>query len=256
MKLIKWKVSDGARLLDCGSTWSESEREVLDSLLARELGKFDVKPERSYRLEAGGLVCSSFGDEFERSRGAGYIDDHAMETSGHLFAPPKVEGLPCPHRRMNLDHVGDDGNVYPVCNDCGWTAPTPCRKLSPEELQERADAAHDKDREREDRALEEALRAVGQKAVRSIIQDALERIVGAVPVQSGFVPRDAIRIPRKHARCASPSDHKVVEHRRPDLNGVQYYCRACDGAYFYSDMDRLNLRFPLTEADIRERLSR
>lgn len=231
MKLIKWKVSDGARLLDCGSKWAESEKVVLDELLAGELGKFDVKPERSYRLEAGGLCCSSFGDEFERSRGAGYMDDHAVEPSGHLFAPPKVAGLPCAHPSMNRD-VWIDGNKYPGCDDCDFVAPYPVYL-----------GVHpDRDREREDRVLEEALKAVGQTIVRKVVQDALEKVVGAVPVQGKL--------------CADPAHHRVVAHHRADYSYTQYYCRLCDASHIISDAEHTLSRVPIDDWEIRRRLSR
>lgn len=251
MKLIKWKVSDGARLLDCGSKHAESERLVLDELLNGELGKFQPRADRSYTLQAGDLLASAYGDEFQRVREAHVMNEKetALE-GGHLFAPPKVAGLPCAHPSMNRDHVGDDGMLYPACDDCDFVAPYPVypgvhpdrdRKKSAEELQEQADAAHDTDREREDRALDGAIKAVGQRVVRSIIQDALERVLGAVPVSVGTM-------------ICPPEDHKVVAHRHEELQGESYYCVVCSARYLWSDTERYLARVPLTEADIRRRM--
>jgi hypothetical protein len=241
MKNVKWKVALGSRVLDCGTKRSESERLVLDELLNGELGKFPVVPDQSYTLEAGDLLASAYGDEFQRVREAHVMDEKEMDVSGgHLFAPPPVPGLPCAHPSMNRD-AWIDGEKHAACDDCDYVAPDPVmkRKWKPPAIeQEIADADHD--RKREDRALEGAIKAVGGRVVRSIIQEALERVLGAVPAKS--------------ATLCHPEDHKVVAHRHEELAGESFYCVVCGARYLHSDQERLMSRVPWTEADIRRRM--
>lgn len=277
MKKIKWKVTCRGAYVDSGSVEAEGDREALDAVLAREVGSFPVAPEKSYAITAGSLTASAYGDEFEAVRGAAYLDDKPeVDGGGHLFAPPKVAGLPCAHPSMNRD-VWIDGEKYAQCDDCDFVAPDPVVRRKDDPLGDVQGAIRamdsdasgvDLDRLREDRELARAIekaaadgdldpasardllkgivQGVARATVRKLAEEALRKALEAVPV-GGFVPRST--------PCA-PSDHKVVEHRREEVQGTSYYCRACDGHFLLADVDQVMRRVPFTEAEIRERLSR
>lgn len=276
MKLVKWKVSEGSRLLDAGSKWSESDRLVLDEILAREVGSFDVKPERSYRIEAGELIASSYGDEFERTREAAYLDDAQPLVTGHHFGPPPgaIEALPesvkeklaerlaekrlgvlgCPHRDMNDEElVGSE--VHAKCADCGFVDPKPCRRatfsermclkpvgrrrgLTEEELQSQADALGDSDRAREERMLRNIGRAVAKDLAKKVLNDLLAKnpVVVSPPCK--------------------PSDHRIVEEQRPTENMTRFHCVVCKRDLTMADVELRSIYPNALEPIVRDRLTR
>lgn len=63
--MTKWSVRTGGRLLDCGDALG-ADRNVLNRILARELGKFEVRASDCYAIIAGGCAASCYGDEFVR----------------------------------------------------------------------------------------------------------------------------------------------------------------------------------------------
>lgn len=203
LKLVKWKVSDGARLLDCGSTHAASERVVLDRILQRSLGKFEPRADRSYRIEAGGLTASSYGDEFAAVAEAAELDETKPLVGGHLFAPPSgvLDAIPgakayldekaaerlldakpsCGHASMNRD-VWRGPNKHAGCDDCDYVHPVPVmtRPLSAEELQSQADAEDDGDSDRA-REAREVLHEIGRTITRTLIGRAMETVLGRAP---------------------------------------------------------------------------
>lgn len=94
---VKWKVCLGSAVLDMGVA-EGSERDILARILARELGQFDLREDRSYAITVGGLCASAYGDEFSRVAGAAEIDEaklaEARAAAGeaapaHLFPVPR-----------------------------------------------------------------------------------------------------------------------------------------------------------------------
>lgn len=81
--MVKWSVRSRGVLLDCGDAVG-GERGVLDRILARELGKFDVRADECYALVAGGCAASVFGDEFARVLASPHNGDGEAEPIDHL----------------------------------------------------------------------------------------------------------------------------------------------------------------------------
>jgi hypothetical protein len=256
MKNVKWKVSRGSTLLDCGSKPSESERLVLDELLNGELGKFPVVPDQSYTLEAGDLLASAYGDEFQRVREAHVMDEKEMDVSGgHLYAPPPVPGLPCAHPSMNRDHVGDDGMLYPACDSCDHVSPTPARralfserykagkvrKMTAEEIQEQADADHDRKREAKV-VMDEMLRRVASGIAGEAISRVLGRALadGSIDLGGGDILAPGAL---KREPCA-PHAHRVVQHRVEDTCVTNFHCLICQRAYAVNDQQMVLGNWP------------
>jgi hypothetical protein len=263
MKKINWKVTCRGAYVDSGSVVAEGDREALDAVLAREVGSFPVKPDQPYTIQAGDLLASSYGDEFDAVRGAAYLDDTKVEPSGHLYAPPPVPGLPCAHPSMNRDHVGDDGMLYPACDDCDYVAPTPARralfserykagkvrKLTAEELQEQADADHDRKREAKV-VMDEMLRRVAGEAINRVLGRALAD--GSIDLGGGDILAPGAL---KREPC-EPHAHRVTSYRREETQVTTYRCVICERAYAVNDQQMALGNWPGgLEQDIRRILS-
>jgi len=293
-KNIPWKVTLKGRHLDSGSMKAGSAREVLDAVLAREVGEFLIKPEESYTIQAGDLLASSYGDEFEALRGASYLDETKLEPSGHLFGPAIAA---CPgggEHDMNGDHLDPlTGDLYPKCRKCGLTGEEPCRRaLSPEELQSQADALGgdpvswdnpsadplgdvqraiadmDPDRVREDREIARAIEkasadgdldpAAARDLLKAIAQGVARKVVRKLA-------EDAMRKaisgtfnidPTKHLgpRCATPADHRLYRGRNEAMSAEEFGCLKCGKRYLMPDSAIISGGFDL-ETAAREALS-
>ena len=83
MKRIRWKVESEGRMLASGQMEATDDKECLGRLLLGE-GGFAIEPNRCYQIQAGELVTSSFGDEFELTAGAITGLDDIREKQGRL----------------------------------------------------------------------------------------------------------------------------------------------------------------------------
>lgn len=77
MKQIQWKLYEGRNLLQAGSVVAESDHDAMALVLVGAHSQ-KLKDDVSYRIEAGELLASSFGDEFGATAGCVGNDDAGL----------------------------------------------------------------------------------------------------------------------------------------------------------------------------------
>jgi hypothetical protein len=85
MTSYPWKIYAGGKFIDSGRIEADCESDAMGLVLIAEAEGKDA--ETSYNISVGDSSASSYGDEFERTAGAGGIDDTKLEPSGHTFSP-------------------------------------------------------------------------------------------------------------------------------------------------------------------------
>lgn len=67
MKPIKWKVYKDGQHIDSGTIKAESDKEALEMVLMDMAERPGIVADDCYSITAGGIMTTSFGDEFQRS---------------------------------------------------------------------------------------------------------------------------------------------------------------------------------------------
>lgn len=109
MKNVRWTARARGRIVGTGTLEAEDERDALRRLLAAP--PFEVDPSESYALDVGGMLTSSYGDEFERT-----ADAAANGADDVLEEPEPVVSLSFTEEKVLGVHDGGAGVSFPDLN--------------------------------------------------------------------------------------------------------------------------------------------
>lgn len=139
MKNVRWTARARGRIVGTGTLEAEDERDALRRLLAAP--PFEVDPSESYALDVGGMLTSSYGDEFERT-----ADAAANGADDVLEEPEPVVSLSFTEEKVLGVHDGGAGVSFPDLNAGPFPLLNdPVRDLWKEEEERRARATSSAD---------------------------------------------------------------------------------------------------------------
>lgn len=238
MKKIKWKVSLDGRLVDCGTELGESDREVLDRILKREVGEFEVVDDRSYSIQVGELMMSSYGDEFQRtSNMLGPGVDEKDVPGGYLF--PSSQSVKAKDKFEVTVKV--DPESLEVIQKSAQRFKESLRRLYPSQVDWALGAVD---------PWEELVKAAHSP-------ERAEEIISRVRDQARTTPMSYREAQRAYDLLASgqpcaPSDHVLRSVSVPEMRAQKYFCVDCGRTYAVYDEARGNID---VERMVRHRLS-
>lgn len=118
MKYVRWTARARGRIVGTGTLEAEDERDALRRLLAAP--PFEVDPSESYALDVGGMLTSSYGDEFERTadataNGADDVLEKSEPVVGLSFTEEKVTWVPDGGASISFPDL--NAGPFPLSND-------------------------------------------------------------------------------------------------------------------------------------------